>query len=153
MCGSSSKRERDGSSRQDMASQEGISQDQTVSTDVEERLQTRTIAETLHSLNGCSELADLLQENGPTAVLAGSGLHTLFAPMDEAFQTRPADPEAFLSAHLSRGSLLAADLRQAGQVQMESGKSIAVDAGDGRLHVGSAVIVRSDIAYTTGISM
>ena len=46
-----------------MADNEGINQDQTVSSGIDERLQTKLIAETVNELDGCQSFAEWMQAN------------------------------------------------------------------------------------------
>lgn len=135
-----------------MASQEGTSLDQTVDPGIDERLETHSIGETLARLEQCSKLRAFVQENQLEYLLEGSGLHTLFAPTDDAFGEPPAsDPEQFLNAHLLRGGFKTFDLRQAKQVKTETGKTIPIEMRDGQSRVGSVNIVRADIPCTNGV--
>src|SRR5947209_5534632 len=73
--------------RRDMSSQEGLSKDQTVDPGIDEKLETRSIAETLARLDTCSKFRDLVRNAGLEYVLQRTGLHTLFAPNNDAFSS------------------------------------------------------------------
>lgn len=135
-----------------MASQEGISQDQTVDPGIDQKLQTRTIAETLAKQEQCSRLVQLVRDGGLEYILRRSGLHTLFAPNDEAMnQETPSDPENFLNRHLVSGGLESFDLRHCNTVNNLAGEILPIQAENGSFRIGKALIVRSDIACTNGV--
>src|SRR5438876_7582939 len=107
-----------------MAGQEGTSLNQTVEPGIDERLETRTIAETLGRLENCSKLLELVRNGQLEYLLQRSGLQTLFAPNDQALgESRPSDPEQFLNDHLVRGGFETFDLRQVKEVKTESGRT------------------------------
>jgi uncharacterized surface protein with fasciclin (FAS1) repeats len=135
-----------------MASQEGITNNQTVEPGIDQRLETRTIAETLERLESCSSLLEFVRNNDLEYLLKRSGLHTLFAPNDEALEgSSPSDPEQFLNNHLVAGGFESFDLRRAKQVKTESGRTIPVEVSNGRPRIGPAGIVKSDIPCTNGV--
>ena len=72
-----------------MASQEGINQDQTVSVDVDQRLQTQSMFETLGRLAECSTLCKLIESADLAYTLRRSGLRTLFALSNDALAGQP----------------------------------------------------------------
>ena len=69
-----------------MADNEGINQDQTVSSGIDQRLQTKLIADTIHELGACEAFANWVRQQELEYVLRRSGLRTLFAPTDQAFR-------------------------------------------------------------------
>lgn len=135
-----------------MANQEGISQNQTVDPGIDQKLQTRTIAETLGKQEQCSRLLQLVRDAGLDYLLRRSGLHTLFAPSDEALSREtPSDAEEFLNRHLVAGGMESFDLRRLKNVKNLAGEVLPVQPESGSLRVGKALIVRSDIACTNGV--
>lgn len=134
-----------------MASQEGTSQDQTVDPGIDQKLQTHTLAETLEKQEQCGRLAQLIRDAGLEYVLRRSGLHTLFAPTDEALNPTPADMEEFLNRHLVSGGMESFDLRRGQSVKNLAGEVLPVQAENGSFRIGKARIVRSDIPCTNGV--
>jgi uncharacterized surface protein with fasciclin (FAS1) repeats len=135
-----------------MASQEGISQDQTVDAGIDQRLQTRSIGETLASMEECSEFYKLLADADLLYVLRRSGLHTLFAPRNEAFvHLKPEEVEKLLNGSSLSGALESFDLRRCKAVKTDAGETIPVRAENGTFRVGQALILRSDIPCTNGV--
>ena len=135
-----------------MASQEGISHDQTVDPGIDERLETRSIGATLGRIEQCSRLLELVKGADLEYLLDRSGLRTLFAPNNQALEaSSPSDVEQFLNDHLVRGGFETFDLRRTKQVKAESGRTIPVETRDGRTLVGGATIVRSDVPCTNGV--
>jgi uncharacterized surface protein with fasciclin (FAS1) repeats len=135
-----------------MASQEGISQDQTVDPGIDERLETRSIGATLSRIEQCSKLLELVKGAELEYLLDRSGLRTLFAPNNEALgASSPSDVEQFLNDHLVRGGFETFDLRRAKQLKTESGRTVPVELRDGLTVVGGASIVRSDVPCTNGV--
>jgi uncharacterized surface protein with fasciclin (FAS1) repeats len=135
-----------------MAGQEGTSTNQTIDPGIDEKLETRTIAETLGRLENCSRLLELVRKNQLEYLLQRSGLHTLFAPNDDALgRSFPSDPEQFLNDHLVRGGFKSFDLRRVKELKTESGRTIPIEVLDGQPRIGSANIVRADIPCTNGV--
>ena len=135
-----------------MASQEGISKDQTVASGTDERLATQTIGETLERMKECSLFLELIRKADMQHLLRVSGLRTLFAPRNDALRDVAAeDAEELVNKHVASGSMETFDLRRAKTVQNAAGEKLAVEAKDGTFRVGSASIVRSDIACTNGV--
>lgn len=134
-----------------MASQEGISQDQTVDPGIDDKLQTHNLGDTLGRLRECSALHDLVVKAGAQYLLGRSGLHTLFAPRNEAIANlRPEEVEPFLLKHLVAGGSELADLHLCKTVKTESGEVLPVSYQDGVLRIGAATVVHSDIPCTNG---
>jgi uncharacterized surface protein with fasciclin (FAS1) repeats len=135
-----------------MAGQQGTSQDQTVDPGIDQRLQTSTIGETLARMEECSELYKLLIDADLLYILRRSGLHTLFAPGNQAFAAgAPENLEKLLNGSMLSGALESFDLRRLKTVKTADGETIAVEAENGTFRVGRALIVRSDIPCTNGV--
>jgi transforming growth factor-beta-induced protein len=138
-----------------MASQEGISQGQTVAPDVDEKLKTATIAETLARLDECSTLLKLVRDADLEYMLRRSGLHTLLAPSNEALSglklRHPDEVEAFLNHYLLPGGIESFDLRRVKSVKSLAGDTLQVRPENGSFRIGAALIVRSDIPCTNGV--
>ncbi len=134
-----------------MASQEGISQDQTVTADVNEKLGTHNLAETLSGLSECSDFAHLVQKAGLDQMLRHSGMHTLLAATNAAMQNYSAsDAEDFLNRHLLRGGMEISDLRLCYTVETVSGRVLRIESTDGTFRIENAAVVRSDLPCTNG---
>jgi transforming growth factor-beta-induced protein len=135
-----------------MAGQEGTSENQTVDPGIDRKLQTRSIGETLGTMEKCSTFYKLLLDADLLYVLRRSGLHTLFAPRNEALpQPTPDDLEELLNRCLLPGAQESFDLRRCRSVKTADGETIPVKAEDGNLRIGKALIVRSDIPCTNGV--
>ena len=138
-----------------MASQEGISQDQTAAPGVEEKLKTATIAETLARIEECSTLLRLVRDADLEYMLRRSGLHTLLASNNESLSNvklRDAEEvEAFLNHYLLPGGIESFDLRRVKNVKSVAGDTLQVRPEQGSFRIGAALIVRSDIPCTNGV--
>ena len=135
-----------------MASQEGISQDQTVDAGIDQRLQTRSLGETLAGIEECSAFYQMLVDADLLYVLRRSGLQTLFAPRNETLGERgPEELEKLLDGSLLAGALETFDLRRCKTVKTLAGEIVPVQAENGSFRVGGALITRSDIPCTNGV--
>ena len=134
-----------------VASQDGISQDQSVYPGKDDRLQTHSIGDTLQRMAECSRLASLVNQAGAQYLLNRSGMHTLLAPVDTAIQQLRADQvEAFLTEHLLPGGSELSDLRLVNEVRTQGGTVLTVEPESTGLRVGGAKILRADIPCTNG---
>ena len=97
-------------------------------------------------------------------VLSGEGPFTVFAPTDEAFAKLPAGtvesllkPEnratlvAILKNHLLAGKVTLAEALAAGEGTTLQGSKISAKFEDGRVRVGSASLLKADIAASNGV--
>lgn len=138
-----------------MASQEGLSQDQTVGPGVDEKLKTATIAETLARIEECSTLLKLIRDADLEYMLRRSGLHTLLASNNESLtNVRPhngEEVEAFLNHYLLPGAFESFDLRRVKNVKSLAGDTLQLRPENGSFRIGAALIVRSDIPCTNGV--
>lgn len=135
-----------------MASQEGISQDQTVDTGVDDKLQTHDMAGTLARLKECSLFYEVVEKAGLHGALGRSGLYTLFAPSNAAIGNHPpGDPLQFLEQHMLSGSMRSEDLRGLQYVKTTAGTTSPVSLHGTIIHVGNATIQRADIPCTNGV--
>ncbi|NUN13428.1 MAG: fasciclin domain-containing protein [Myxococcales bacterium] len=94
--------------------------------------------------------------------LAGEGPFTVFAPTDEAFAALPAGTLDALLAdkpaltqvllhHVFSGSASAEDVQAATSFTMLSGQDVAVEIKDGKVWIGEAQILTTDIKTSNGI--
>ena len=135
-----------------MAGQHGTSQDQTVDPGIDERLQIRTIAETLAKLKECSLFHKMVERAGLQGTLGHSGLYTLFAPNNAALgKNSPSDPQQFLEQHLLSGAMRSDDLQRLQNVKTIAGGTVPVSIHGATIRVGNATINRADIQCTNGV--
>ena len=100
---------------------------------------------------------------GLVETLNGKGPFTVFAPTDEAFAKLPAGtvenllkPEnkeklvAVLTYHVLPGKLMAADVTTT-HAKTVNGKTLAIKVDDGKVTVGRANVVKTDIAASNGV--
>jgi uncharacterized surface protein with fasciclin (FAS1) repeats len=135
-----------------MASQEGISQDQTVDSGIDERLQTHVMDETLAGLKECSLFYEMIDKAGLHGMIGHSGLYTLFAPNNSALgKNTPEDPLQFLERHLLSGAMRSDDLQGLRTVTTVAGTTLPVHVQGATMQVGNAAIQRADIPCTNGV--
>ena len=100
---------------------------------------------------------------GLVETLNGKGPFTVFAPTDEAFAKLPAGtvenllkPEnkeklvAVLTYHILPAELMAADVRTT-NAKTVNGKMLAIKVHDGKVTVGGANVVKTDVAASNGV--
>ena len=100
---------------------------------------------------------------GLVETLNGKGPFTVFAPTDEAFAKLPAGtvenllkPEnkeklvAVLTYHVLPGKLMAANVTTT-NAKTVNGKKLAIKVDDGKVNVGGANVVKTDIAASNGV--
>ena len=100
---------------------------------------------------------------GLADTLNGAGPFTVFAPTDEAFAKLPAGtvenllkPEnkaklaAVLTYHVLAGKVMAADVKTS-SAKTVNGKELAIKAEAGKVMVGGANVVKTDIAASNGV--
>ncbi len=134
-----------------MASQEGTSQNQTVTADTDERLATHRIGKTLAKFEECSNFLDLVRKADAEYLLNLGELRTLFAPNNEAVTELSGDLADLVNRHLVPGALESFDLRRVKTVRNFAGEEVRVEEQNGIFRIGRAAIVRSDIACTNGV--
>lgn len=133
-----------------MASDEGINRDQMVDPGIDQRLRTKPLGDTLDQLEQCRSFAQWVRNADLGYLLRRSGLHTLLAPSDSAFQAPDSgSPEEYLNRHLLPGAQESFDLSRCRQVKTAAGGMLPVaEAG---LRIGGAKIVRADVSCTNGV--
>lgn len=100
---------------------------------------------------------------GLVETLQGKGPFTVFAPTDEAFAKLPAGtiesllkPEnkdqlvAILTYHVVPGKVLAADVKTA-PVPTVNGKKLPITVAGGKVQVGTAHVIATDVPATNGV--
>lgn len=100
---------------------------------------------------------------GLVDTLNGKGPFTVFAPTDEAFAKLPAGtvesllkPEnkeklaGILTYHVVSGKVMAADVKTS-SVKTVNGKEAAIKVDAGKVMIGTANVVKTDIAASNGV--
>ena len=100
---------------------------------------------------------------GLVDTLNGAGPFTVFAPTDEAFAKLPAGtidellkPEnkakltAILTYHVLAGKVMAADVKTS-SAKTVNGKEAAINVDGGKVMIGAAHVVKTDIAASNGV--
>ncbi len=95
--------------------------------------------------------------------LNGAGPFTVFAPTDEAFAKLPKGtvedllkPEnkaklaSILTYHVLAGKVMAADVKTMG-AKTVNGKEASIKVGGGKVTIGAANVVKTDIAASNGV--
>jgi hypothetical protein len=117
-----------------VADNEGINQNQTVTSDTDQRLQTKLIADRIRELEGCQDFARWIREQELEYVLRRSGLRTLFAPTDQAFRPPASgDPEEYLNRHLLNGASESFDLSRCKSVKSMADEMLPVSEAGMRI--------------------
>jgi len=136
-----------------MASQEGISQDQTVDPGIDTKLATHNIWETLGRLNQCGNIRQLIGGKDLQYLLERVELQTFLAPADDSWNSNVEDE---VGQKLVEGQLLTRlfhsyDLETTDQVQTLAGERIPIKRDAGTLFVGGARLLKTDIPCTNGV--
>ncbi len=110
---------------------------------------------TLAAALGAADLVDALKSDGP---------FTVFAPTDEAFAKLPKGtveyllkPEnkgqlvAVLNYHVVAGKIPASKVLKLDQATTLEGQQVAIKSGEGKVKVGNANVVKTDIQCSNGI--
>jgi len=108
-------------------------------------------------------LVTALKAAGLVDTLSGKGPFTVFAPTDEAFAKLPAGtvetllkPEnkakltAILTYHVLAGKVMAADVTTSNPKTV-NGKEVAIKVDGGKVTIGAATVVKTDIAASNGV--
>lgn len=126
--------------------------------------QNKDIIDTAVAAGSFKTLAKALDAAGLVQTLKGAGPFTVFAPTDEAFAKLPAGtlenllkPEQkaelrrILTYHVVSGKVMAADVVKLRSATTVSGDTITVMARDGKVHVDTATVVKTDIGASNGV--
>ena len=100
---------------------------------------------------------------GLAETLSGKGPFTVFAPTDEAFAKLPAGtvesllkPEnkeklaSILTYHVVAGKVMAADVKTM-SAKTVNGKEAAIKVDGGKVTIGAANVVKTDVAASNGV--
>ena len=131
---------------------------------VSAQAQGKDIVDTAVGAGQFKTLAAALKAAGLVETLKGRGPFTVFAPTDEAFAKLPKGtveellkPEnkakltAILTYHVVPGKVMAADVVKVKDAKTVQGGSIKVNAGNGKVMVDNASVVKTDIAASNGV--
>src|SRR5580704_260970 len=124
----------------------------------------KDIVDTAVAAGDFKTLAAALQAAGLADTLKGPGPFTVFAPTDEAFAKLPAGtvenllkPEnhdklvAILTYHVVPGKVMAKDVVKLHEAKTVNGKDVTIMAEGGKVMVGDANVVKTDIACSNGV--
>lgn len=119
---------------------------------------TAVAAGSFKTLAAALKAADLID------TLKGAGPFTVFAPTDEAFSKLPAGtvdsllkPEnkekliAILTYHVVPGKVMAKDVVKLSMAKTVQGSTVKIEVNDGKVKVGGANVVKTDIGCSNGV--
>jgi uncharacterized surface protein with fasciclin (FAS1) repeats len=125
--------------------------------------ESKTIVGVAAGAGQFNTLVAAVKAAGLVDTLNGAGPFTVFAPTDEAFAKLPAGtvetllkPEnkeklvAILTYHVMAGKVMAADVKTMG-AKTVNGKEVAIKVDGGKVTVGAANVVKTDIAASNGV--
>lgn len=123
----------------------------------------KTIVGVTASAGQFKTLVAAVKAAGLADTLNGKGPFTVFAPTDDAFAKLPAGtvenllkPEnkeklaGILTYHVLAGKVMAADVKTS-NAKTVNGKEVAIKADGGKVTVGAANVVKTDIAASNGV--
>ncbi|MGE0439279.1 MAG: fasciclin domain-containing protein [Gemmatimonadales bacterium] len=121
-----------------------------------------TIVDVAASAGTFKTLIAAAQAAGLVETLKGPGPFTVFAPTDEAFAKLPAgtvdallkDKEklaAILTYHVVPGAVEAAQVVSLKSAKTVNGKDVSIHVMDGKVMVGNANVVKTDIKASNGV--
>ena len=119
-------------------------------------VQTATDDDQFKTLVKAIEAADLVE------TLKGEGPFTVFAPTDDAFAKVPKEKleallkdkdalKAVLKYHVVSGKVMAADVVKMDSAKTVQGKSVTIEAKDGKVKVNGANVTKTDIECKNGV--
>jgi len=124
----------------------------------------RDIVDTAVAAGNFNTLAAALKAAGLVDTLKGPGPFTVFAPTDEAFAKLPAGtvddllkPEnhdklvSILTYHVVPGRVLAKDVVKLHEAKTVNGKDVKITTASGKVMVGNANVVKTDIVCSNGV--
>jgi uncharacterized surface protein with fasciclin (FAS1) repeats len=120
------------------------------------------IIETAAAAGSFTTFARAIEAAGLTETLKGEGPFTVFAPTDEAFAKLPKstldallkDREklaAVLTYHVVPQRVGSADVARLTSARTVNGKAVPISAADGKVMVGNATVIQTDIPATNGV--
>lgn len=122
----------------------------------------QNIVETAVSAGNFTTLATALTQAGLIETLSGEGPYTVFAPTDDAFKKLPEgtldgllkDKEALkqvLLYHVVPGKVMAEDVVGLTEAKTAAGIMAPIKVYDGKVKVGGAKVVKTDIKASNGV--
>ncbi|MGW8264739.1 MAG: fasciclin domain-containing protein [Longimicrobiales bacterium] len=123
---------------------------------------TMNIVELAVDAGSFNTLVAAVKAAGLVETLSGDGPFTVFAPTDDAFAQIPeadlqallADKEALtavLTYHVVPGKVFADDVVNLSSAETANGQSVEIKTWDGKVMVGGATVVSTDIEATNGV--
>jgi uncharacterized surface protein with fasciclin (FAS1) repeats len=125
--------------------------------------EAKTIVQVATAAGQFNTLVAAVKAAGLVDTLNGAGPFTVFAPTDEAFAKLPAGtvenllkPEnkeklaGILTYHVLAGKVMAADVKTM-SAKTVNGKEAAIKVDGGKVTVGAANVVKTDIAASNGV--
>jgi uncharacterized surface protein with fasciclin (FAS1) repeats len=120
------------------------------------------IIETAAAAGTFTTLARAIEAAGLIETLKGEGPFTVFAPTDEAFAKLPkstldallTDREklaAVLTYHVVPRPVGSADIARLTSVRTANGKVVPISTADGKVMVGNATLIQTNIPATNGV--
>jgi transforming growth factor-beta-induced protein len=135
-----------------------------VTTVAYEKATKMDIVDTAVKAGSFKTLVAAVKAAGLVETLKGKGPFTVFAPTDEAFAKLPAGtvetllkPEnkdklvAILTYHVVAGKFMAADVVKLTKAKTVQGSEVKITVADGKVMVGDANLVKTDIACGNGV--
>ena len=124
--------------------------------------QTANIVDTAIAAGSFKTLVTALTQAGLVDTLKGPGPFTVFAPTDEAFAKIPKatldallkDKQkltAVLTYHVVPGKVPASDVTKQSSMATVNGKTLPIQVNAGKVIVGGANVVKTDVAASNGV--
>ena len=122
----------------------------------------KDIVDTAVAAGNFKTLVAAVQQAGLVETLKGEGPFTVFAPTDEAFAKIPkatldallkdkAKLTQVLTYHVVAGNVMAKDVVKLKSAKTVNGQSLSISATKNGVRVGSAKVVKTDIAASNGV--
>ncbi len=124
----------------------------------------KDIVDTAVAAGSFNTLVTAIKAAGLVETLKGKGPFTVFAPTDEAFAKLPAGtldtllkPEnkeklkGILTYHVVAGKVMAKDVVTLKEAKTVNGQMLTITVKDGKVMVGSAHVVKTDVAASNGV--
>jgi len=136
----------------------GLTADRTAAAEKEEK----DIVQTASDDGQFKTLACALEAAGLVETLKGDGPFTVFAPTDEAIKKVPKEKleallkdkealKAVLTYHVVSGKVMAADVVKLDSAKTVQGKSLTIEAKDGKVKINDANVTKTDIECKNGV--
>ena len=123
---------------------------------------TKTIVDVAIGSGRTGTLVSAVQAAGLVETLSSPGPFTVFAPVDEAFAALPAGTlesvladkamlTKILTYHVVPGRYLASDVLASESLKTVEGGSLPVIVDSAGVHIGSAMVIATDIETSNGV--